>query len=291
MRYHISHSLSYSYSKPIFLEPHTVRLRPRCDPLQQVIQFQLDVVPTPQGIAEHIDHECNNAATLWFSGQHSTLSISAKSEVEVLPANPFNYIVTENGFLNLPATYPQSCQYHLRPYLSRRCESARIDNFVQPIREEAKGETMSFLVRLASCIHEQCHGVMRETGAPMGPEETIVKRKGACRDLAVLFMEGCRAVGLAARFVSGYIWGEDLAENHNLHAWSEVYVPGGGWRGFDPSIGLAVTDRHIAVAAAANPADAGPVRGTFRGSGVCSKLEYSVSVCLAPSILKAKNRE
>jgi transglutaminase-like putative cysteine protease len=281
MRYNISHRLNYSYSMPAFLEPHTVRLRPRCDSLQQVIRFELDAVPTPQGVSEHIDQECNNAATLWFSGQHKTLSISAKSEVEVLPVKPFNYIVTENGFLNLPATYSQSCQYHLQSYLSRRCESSQIDDFVQPITEEAKGETISFLVRLASRIHEQFDKVMRETGAPMAPEETIAKGKGTCRDLAVLFMESCRAVGIAARFVSGYRWDEGLAEKHNLHAWSEVYIPGGGWRGFDPIIGLAVTDRHIAIAAAANPVDAAPVSGTFRGTGVRSELEYNVSVCLA----------
>jgi len=287
MRYNISHSLTYSYGKPVFLEPHTVRLRPRCYSLQQVIRFELDVVPTPQGVSEHIDQECNNAATLWFNGQHRTLSISAKSEVEILPAKPFNYIVTENDFLNLPVTYSQSCQYQLQPYLSRRYESSQIDDFVQPITKEAKGETISFLVRLASFIHEQCDIVMRETGAPMAPEKTIAKRKGTCRDLAVLFMEGCRAVGIAARFVSGYRWDEDLAEKHTLHAWSEVYIPGGGWQGFDPIIGLAATDRHIAIAAAANPADAAPVSGTFRGTGIHCKLEYDVSICLSQEIHKA----
>jgi transglutaminase-like putative cysteine protease len=284
MIFYISHSLNYSYSRPVFLEPLTVRLRPRCDSVQQVIQFKLDVVPAPDGISEYIDQESNNAATLWFSGQHGTLSISAKSEVEVLPVNPFNFIVTENNLLKLPVIYPQSCRYELQPYLSRRCESSQIDDFIQPVIKETNGETIPFLVRLASQIREQFDRVVRETGAPMAPEETIAGRKGACRDLALLFMESCRAVGLAARFVSGYRWSEESIEKHRMHAWAEVYISGGGWRGFDPSTGRAVADRHIAVATAANPLNAAPIDGTFRGTGVYSKLEYDISISLSQEI-------
>ncbi len=287
MRYHISHSLNYSYSRSVFLEPLTVRLRPRCDSVQQVIQFKLDVVPTPDGISEYIDQGSNNAATLWFSGQHRTLSLSATSEVEVLPVNPFNFIVTENSLLNLPVIYPQSCEYELQPYLSRRCESSQVDDFIQPVIKETNGETIPFLVRLASQIDEQFDRVVRETGAPMAAEETIARRKGACRDLAVLFMESCRAVGLAARFVSGYRWSEDLDEKHRMHAWAEVYISGGGWRGFDPSTGRAVADRHIAIATAANPLNAAPIGGTFRGTRVDSKLQYDISIRLSQGIPKA----
>ena len=87
-------------------------------------------------------------------------------------------------------------------------------------------------------------------------------------------------MGLAARFVSGYMWGEDLPEKHALHAWAEVYIPGGGWRGFDPSTGFAVTERHIAIATAANPIDAAPVSGAFRPRAY-SRLEYNVSINLS----------
>ena len=278
MRYSILHNLNYSYSRPVFIEPLAVRLRPRSDSLQQVIKFKLDVIPIPEGLSEYIDQECNNAATLWFSGQHRTLSISAESEVEVATISPFNYILTDNDFLALPAIYPQSYRHNLQPYLSHQYGSLELDEFVRPIMEETKGVTIPFLVRLTSRIHEEFDIVVREVGVPMEPKETIAKRNGACRDLAVLFMEGCRAVGLAARFVSGYRWSENLAEKQDLHAWSEVYMPGAGWRGFDPSIGLAITDRYIAVAAAANPVDTTPVSGTFRGTGIKSNLEYSVTI-------------
>jgi len=281
LRYHILHSLNYSYSKPVFFEPLLVRLRPRCDSIQQVIDFNLNVIPIPEGITEYIDQECNNAATLWFSGSHRTLSISAQSQVEVIPPNPFNFVITKTSMLTLPAHYPKSYRRSLQTYMKRRGRSLHVDDFVQPVVDETAGETTAFLTKFVLFIYEQFDKIERETGAPLTPDETITRRRGACRDLALLFMEGCRAVGLAARFVSGYMWSKELPEKHDLHAWVEVYIPGGGWRGFDPSTGLAVTERHIVIATAANPIDAAPVSGTFRGHRAYSKFEYDVSIDLS----------
>jgi transglutaminase-like putative cysteine protease len=165
--------------------------------------------------------------------------------------------------------------------MKRRGGSSYVDGFIQPVVDEAAGETTAFLTKFVLLIYEQFDKIARETGAPLAPDETLARRRGACRDLAVLFMEGCRAVGLAARFVSGYMWSEELTEKHNLHAWVEVFIPGGGWRGFDPSTGLAVTERHIAIATAANPFDAAPISGAFRGHRAYSKLEYDVSIDLS----------
>ncbi|MFM7576061.1 MAG: transglutaminase-like domain-containing protein, partial [Microcystaceae cyanobacterium] len=86
-------------------------------------------------------------------------------------------------------------------------------------------------------------------------------KRGSCRDLTILFMEVCRTMGLAARFVSGYQEGDQATEDWELHAWAEVYLPGGGWRGYDPTHGLAVSDRHIALVASPNPQDCAPVTG------------------------------
>ena len=101
--------------------------------------------------------------------------------------------------------------------------------------------------------------------------------RGACRDLAVLFVACCRAVGLAARFASGYAHSE-TAQPTELHAWGEVFLRGGGWRGYDPGLGLAVADRHVTVAAAADPRDAAPVTGTFRGDGVTASLAAEIEL-------------
>jgi transglutaminase-like putative cysteine protease len=102
---------------------------------------------------------------------------------------------------------------------------------------------------------------------------------GSCRDLTVVFMEACRAVGLAARFVSGYEEGDSNILERDLHAWAEVYVPGGGWRGFDPTHGLAVSDRHITLVASPYPAQTLPISGTTEeGSRVGATLETEVRI-------------
>ena len=106
------------------------------------------------------------------------------------------------------------------------------------------------------------------TGDPWPPEKTLADRTGSCRDIAVLFCEVCRAAGLPSRFVSGYAVDPDHSGCHHLHAWSEIYLPGAGWRGFDPTLGLAVADRHVSLAAARLPALAAPTSGVYRGTGV-----------------------
>src|SRR5262249_17936328 len=104
------------------------------------------------------------------------------------------------------------------------------------------------------------------------------QRQGACRDLAVLFIDACRCLGIAARFVSGYQEGYGSTAKQDLHAWAEVYLPGAGWRGYDPTHGLAVADRHGAVAAAPDPLNAAPVTATYRGDNVTSEMNTQVSV-------------
>ena len=119
--------------------------------------------------------------------------------------------------------------------------------------------------------------IIRDVGAPHPAETTLRGQEGSCRDLAVLFCAACRAVGLAARFVSGYERDASLQENGDLHAWAEVYLEGAGWRGYDPSRALAVAASHVAVAASSDPLLASPISGTFRGSA-SAKMEFSISM-------------
>jgi transglutaminase-like putative cysteine protease len=94
----------------------------------------------------------------------------------------------------------------------------------------------------------------------------------------VLYNECCRTQGIAARFVSGYHMGDAMVDENYLHAWSEAYIPGGGWRGFDPTLGLAVADGHLALAASARPALAARVEGTFRGTGARSEMSVQLAI-------------
>jgi transglutaminase-like putative cysteine protease len=146
------------------------------------------------------------------------------------------------------------------------------------IASQAQGETLRFLSLLTEQIYRDWDIDIREEGDPYPPEETFQTRRGACRDVAVMFVECCRLQGIAARFVSGYQEGDQDAAERFMHAWAEVYVPGGGWRGYDPTHGLAVADRHIAVAAAADARFAAPIEGAVRGTGATSRIEAEIKI-------------
>jgi transglutaminase-like putative cysteine protease len=135
-----------------------------------------------------------------------------------------------------------------------------------------------FLSALSRRIAERCRPAIRLQGDPQPPAFTLREGTGACRDLSVLFIDACRAVGLAARFVSGYYGGPSAADRRYLHAWAEVFLPGAGWRGFDPLQGLAVADRHVAVAAGAQPRDAAPITGTLGGGDTPADLEVDLKI-------------
>src|SRR5690606_2240959 len=133
-------------------------------------------------------------------------------------------------------------------------DSDALRHLASEVLQESGGGTLAFLTQLASKIYHECKRVVRPQGEAWDPESTWRQRQGACRDLAVLFNEVCRLVGLPARFLSGYGY-SDFRDERHLHAWSEVYLPGAGWRALDPSIGLAVSNRHVALAAAREPLD------------------------------------
>jgi transglutaminase-like putative cysteine protease len=139
-------------------------------------------------------------------------------------------------------------------------------------------KTLRFLTMLSREISEGFQQTSRGVGAPRSAEETYLSRVGSSRDLAVLFMDACRYVGIAARFVNGYFENGSANDQLSLHSWGEVYLPCVGWRGYDASQGLAVTDRHVAIAAAGDPLLAAPVSGTFRGNAVTSELHAEIEI-------------
>lgn len=285
MFFEISHRIKYSYSKKVFFEPMVIRLHPRCDTSQRVDKFIMNIDPLPAIITHYVDQDCNKISTAFFNGLHNSLSITASSIVEVTRVNPFNFIITEDEAIRIPVTYSKYNSLILKPYRKCRYNNSKINDFVNSVIEESGEDTITFLVKLASRINEDFQNVKREKGGPIPPNKTLARRKGACRDLAVLYIEACRSVGLATRFVSGYLQDEESSEESHMHAWAEVYLPGGGWCSFDPTAGLAVTDRHVTVAAAADPAYASTTSGSFRGTGAKARLFYEISVHTAnPSV-------
>lgn len=278
MIFHVQHLTHYTYSQPVVLEPHVVRLRPRCDAGQRLLHYELTVSPKPGGVAHCVDLDGDSTAHMWFGGQTDTLSLRVSFSVETLRKDPYDFIVTDPGALRLPMRLEGGLSNALAHYRKRARTSRDVDRFARDVAVQAGEESIPFLSTLNATIHERTRKTIRELGQPHPPEQTLAERSGSCRDLAVLFMDACRAVGIPARFVSGYWHAASEREKKHMHAWAEVYLPGGGWRGFDPSKGLAVADEHVAVAAGADAADAAPVTGSFRGTGATATMVTDLSI-------------
>jgi transglutaminase-like putative cysteine protease len=277
MRFQIRHTTCFTYDQPVFLEPHTLRLQPRGDGLQRLARFALEVQPRPAGSSQCLELDGNAALRLWFEGEHPCLRLAAESEVETQERNPFDFILDPEA-LRLPLRLDESRTPLLAPYRAPSNPAGAVGDLARRLARETGYGTLPFLSALNDHLHRTCAQVFRPDGDPWPPERTLSEGQGACRDLAVLFMEACRSQGVPARFVSGYQAGAPPEEEHQLHAWAEVYLPGAGWRGYDPTQGLSVADRHVALAAGPSHALARPTEGTFRGTGAASRLEARIEI-------------
>jgi transglutaminase-like putative cysteine protease len=282
--FQIHHQLRYRYERPVFLEPHTLRLTPRQERGQQLRRHQLQIEAAASGRTAVLEPEGGEAEVLWFNEPRQELTITVDSLVETRRCNPFDWILTEPALERLPLRYSPELARALQPCLAGPIDPLVAD-WARQRAAEVERRSTALLMHLADRIHHEFHHVGRPDGAPLAAAETLRSRTGACRDTAVLYVEACRSLGLAARFVSGYsMHHPPEVSEHELHAWAEVYIPGGGWRAYDPSLGLAVADGHVALTAAADPRFAAPLSGTYRGTAVASSMEYTVRLRAAASL-------
>jgi transglutaminase-like putative cysteine protease len=229
-------------------------------------------------LSEALDVEGNPVAHAWFSDSTGFLELKVSFEAETLRGNSFDYLLLDHAE-ELPLRYSDDLAPLLAPALdSRLGADETVAEFARSVGAGVNGQILPFLSELSRQIHQQIKVPVRETGNPLPAERTLRQGHGACRDVAVLFMECCRSQGIAARFVSGYQEGGNEAERSYMHAWAEVYIPGGGWRGYDPTHGLAIADRHIVVAASARQELAAPTRGTFRGTAATSRMHTELQI-------------
>lgn len=277
MFFDIVHTTRYTYDRPVSLEPHILRLRPRCDWNQRLVHFSCAIDPPPHGCARNLDLDGNAVERPWFSGSTDALHISVHSITETLCTNPFAYLI-EPAAHQLPIAYTDALATALQPYSTPAVRDADVETFARDLAREAGGETLTFLAALNKRLNESWQTETRLEGTALPATETLKRGRGACRDLSLLFMESCRALGLATRFVSGYQQGSAHQRERYLHAWAEVYLPGAGWRGYDPSAGLVVADRHVVLAAGAVPSGAAPMTGSFRGVDATSHMEVEIEM-------------
>jgi len=282
MLFEVTHVTTYHYSRPVFLEPHTLRFHPRNDGQQRVDRFELAVNPRPDVMTECLDYEGNVVTEVWFGNLTEAFEVTVKFAVETLRRDPFDYLLAPAA-AKLPMHYPKEAGPSLVPYLECTSVDGSVTDFAQSVAHQAEEETVPFLFLLTQQIHNVCRNVIRQDGDPLPAAVTLAAREGSCRDLTVLFMDACRTQGIASRFVSGYQEGVSGLSERDLHAWAEVYLPGGGWRSYDPTLGLAVSDRHIAVAASRTSHGAAPITGTFRGTEARTQMASRIELAVTAS--------
>ncbi len=279
IRFRIRHVTSYVFDRPVFLEPHTVRLTPRRDGYFHPRHHDLTVEPAPSGTSTVLDESGNTVQRVWFSGLTDSLRIVSTSDGEALRANPFDYLI-ETPARTLPPRYSSGERAALAACLSSPPHPAVAGFADRVVRSLGSREpsTPEFLSAVNAALADEHSSIVRPEGPPFSPEITLETREVSCRDLAVLSLAVCRSRGVAARFVSGYQAGDPGQRDRDLHAWIEAYLPGAGWRAYDPTLGLVVADQHVAVAAAADWEDAAPITGTFRGTGAISGLHTTIEL-------------
>ncbi|MBN9670618.1 transglutaminase family protein [Roseibium aggregatum] len=267
MRFSVQHETCYQYSVPVSLGDHLLRLTPRPDSFR-VLQQNFEIDPEPVWRRDELDRYGTPVTRFGFSGETQVLRIVSKFEGETV-----SYAEPLPGLQPLPWS-----QGSMVEYLGAG-ENAPTHRFAGDLAAECGGQAETFLNLLTRVLFERFDRHIRMDGNAQSAAETLALGRGACRDLAVLFMAACRSQGIPARFVSGYqAFSETADGGRHLHAWPEVWFPGAGWRGYDPTHGIAVRDGHVALAAAPDQEATMPVEGGFWGNGVTSTLDYRVRI-------------
>ena len=280
-RIEIKHVTEYRFSTAVTLQPHQLLLRPRESHNLRITSSSLDIQPA-HSLRWHRDALDNSVAEASFLVPSHKLRIESNVTVEVYKDRPLDFLVEDYAVL-YPFEYAEKEQPDLAAF--RQCVYPRDQSDVQLWLDslgcfEGAIETFSLLDRMNRDIAKHFAYQVREEPGVQSPGRTLYTRSGSCRDFAALFMEACRHLGLASRFVSGYLdtTGTNVG-NASTHAWTDVYLPGPGWKGFDQTSGLLSGNRHIAMAVARHPEAVPPVAGTYLGPpGQSPEMLVSVSV-------------
>lgn len=266
-RLKITHFTEYRYYNMVTLQPHRLLLRPREGPDVHIQSSSLIIYPE-HTVNWHRDVFDNAVAIVDFHAPTQILTITSEVIIQHFDENPLNFLIEEYA-VNYPFNYSSQEEIELRPFLQPVYpdDGIAISNWLEKLCVTKVGmQSYGLLNMLNQSIAEQFTYFSREEPGVQSPAQTLDSGAGSCRDFAVLFVETCRYLGLASRFVSGYshmptreYW------SATTHAWAEVYLPGAGWKGFDPTGGEVSGDRHITVAVARHPETISPVIGSFLG--------------------------
>jgi len=278
-RIRIIHRTEYHYHSEVSFGPHQVMLRPREGHDLHIDDARLQVEPAPQ-VRWLRDIYGNSIAVLTFTEPAQKLAILSEIDVTLFEDNPLECLIDPQA-KSYPFQYAADEQVELIPYRvpSYPHDGPAVQRWLQDLyRPGELINTFELLKNLNTRIFESFQYAHREEAGVQLPCQTIALGSGSCRDYAVFMMEAARHWGLGARFVSGYI---QMAEGQHgaTHAWVEIYLPGTGWRGFDPTNNKLAGAEHVSVAVAREHEKACPIAGSWAGpSDAFQRMEVSVQV-------------
>ena len=283
----LKHRTEYRYEKAISLGPHVIQLRPTFHCRTPILAYSLDITPSEHITNWQLDLYSNRLARILFPHKTNELAIEVNLVADLSPINPYDFFL-EPGVEEYPFTYPAALSKDLEPYLSIDAPGPLLRRFLENFAGRKSG-TISFLLDLNRKLRDDINYVTRFEPGVQSCEETLGKRSGSCRDSAWLLVQSLRSLGVAARFVSGYLIqlggdrgtadnaGDSLCtDSVDLHAWAEAFLPGAGWIGLDPTSGLLAGEGHIPLVCTPTASQAAPIAGTAEPARV--ELVYSMSI-------------
>ncbi|MGR8949545.1 MAG: transglutaminase family protein [Gammaproteobacteria bacterium] len=266
-RIRIQHKTTYSFREEVNLLPHKLMIRPR-EGHDIYIENSLLQISPANNVKWQRDIYGNSIGIVTFAEPAKSLKIESDVVVRHYEERPLDFLVDEKA-LNFPFFFDPAERVDLIPYqtLCFPNDSEKLRGWLSGFWQPGQSiETFTLLDTISKFIVNSFTYNMREEAGVQRPAETLERGSGSCRDFATLFIEACRYFGLAARFVSGYLHCPESVNGHgSTHAWSEVYLPGAGWIGFDNTSGNIVGQEHIATAVTRHPADAPPISGSYSG--------------------------
>ncbi len=271
----------------MFLGPQVIQLRPAPHCRVPILSYSLAVTPANHLLNWQMDPHSNRLARFLFPEKTAEFVVDVNLVADMSPINPFDFFL-EPGVADYPFAYAPALARDLEPFLAVDRPGQLLEQFIEPLKVQQCG-TISFLLKVNRMVRDRVGYVTRLDPGVQSSEETLEKRSGSCRDSAWLLVECFRNVGIAARFVSGYLVQLETSESASalpaaakkgdtadLHAWTEVYLPGAGWIGLDPTSGLVAGEGHIPLVCTPTASQAAPIAGTAELPS--TEFTYSLTV-------------